>query len=63
MKKFWELFKESIIIQGSIALIITSTICYLYVNGRPVPSELMNVLLLILGVYFGAKTTGGRFQK
>lgn len=54
-KLFVELLRESVLVQGSIALIIIGTICYLYVTGQAVPNELLNILSLILGFYFGGK--------
>ena len=56
MSTFWRLFKESYIIQGTVTLIVVSTIVYLYIVGRPVPTELVNIAMLILGFYFGGKS-------
>jgi hypothetical protein len=56
MEKFWELFKESYIIQGTVTLIFTLAIIYLVVAQRVVPDYLVNFVALILGFYFGSKT-------
>lgn len=50
-----QLVKESTLVQGAIALIVTITICVMFLTNRVVPSELYNVLILILGFYFGTK--------
>ena len=33
MKGFWELFRESVIIQAAIALVLLVTIAYMYATG------------------------------
>lgn len=55
MERFWELLKESVIIQGLITLALISTTCYLVAAGKPVPSELWAANGLVLGYFFGAK--------
>jgi uncharacterized membrane protein YfcA len=55
MDKFWELFAESLIIQGVLALMFSVVICYMYVSGMEVPQELVALISLILGYFFGAK--------
>ena len=54
--KFWELFKESYIIQGAVTLIFCSTIVALVLMNRYVPDYLINFVAIILGFYFGSKT-------
>jgi hypothetical protein len=54
-EQFWELFKESIIIQSLVTLIILVTICVMYIMGREVSQELWGAFILILGYWFGAK--------
>ncbi len=56
MNTFYLLMKQSVIVQALITLIIVSTISYLYIAGRPVPNDLINIVVLILGFYFGSKT-------
>jgi hypothetical protein len=55
MDKFWELFAESLIIQGVLALMFASVVCVMYANGMEVPAELVSLVSLILGYFFGAK--------
>lgn len=57
MSKFWDLVKESTIVQGSITLAVVLTTCYLWVTGKPVPQELWTADGVILGFFFGAKGT------
>ena len=56
MNKFWELLKESVIIQSVIALVLVSTICIIFLKSGEVPKELMSLVYLVVGFYFGAKT-------
>jgi len=56
MSKFWELLRESVILQALIALILVGVICYLYIVGKEVPEPLTQALFVILGFYFGAKS-------
>ncbi len=55
MSKFWELFRSSVVLQFSLALIVTITVCVLYLMGRDVPLELVGAWMLILGFVFGQK--------
>ncbi|GAI83616.1 unnamed protein product [marine sediment metagenome] len=55
MTKFWELFKTSVVLQFSLAAIVTLTVCALYLMGRAVPLELVGAWMLILGFVFGQK--------
>jgi FtsH-binding integral membrane protein len=55
MDKFWELFAQSLILQGLLALMFSGVICYLYLTCQPVPQELVALVSLILGYFFGAK--------
>jgi hypothetical protein len=54
--KFWSLVKESVIVQGIMTLMLVGTICYLCVAGREVPILLTNLVLIVVGFYFGAKS-------
>jgi hypothetical protein len=53
---FNDLFRESIITQSVVTTLITLTVCYMYISGQKVPTELVNVLMLVLGFYFGGKS-------
>jgi len=55
-KPFWELFRESIIVQSLVTLGMVTTICVMYLMERPVPQELWAAAMLILGFWFGSKT-------
>ena len=56
MQDFWSLFKESVIIQAVVALVLLTTICYMYATKQEVPGELINFFAVVLGFYFGSKT-------
>jgi hypothetical protein len=56
MKTFWDLFAESVIIQGILALFTVGAIIVLLFMGREVPKELWALSGIIIGFYFGAKT-------
>jgi len=55
VSQFWELFKQSIIIQGFLTVAFTSATLYLWVLGEVVPPELLHAMWLILGFWFGTK--------
>lgn len=55
MKTFWDLLKQSVLVQALIALGTLSVILYLYATNQEVPETLVNIFLLILGYYFGSK--------
>jgi len=57
MSKFWELFEQSVIIQGILALAFSGAIIFMYCTGKEVPQELVALVSLILGYFFGAKTS------
>jgi len=55
MDQFWQLLKDSVIIQGTVTVILVGTTCYLYATGAPVPESLLAMDGLALGFFFGAK--------
>jgi len=57
MDKFWSLLEQSVIVQGLLALGFGGTVCGMYVTGKAVPQELITLMALILGYFFGAKNT------
>lgn len=66
MDKFWQLVKSSVIIQGSVTLLLVGTTCYLYITGQEVPQSLLSINGLVLGFFFGAKveqTVARRIKK
>lgn len=52
---FAELLEKSVIFQGILVLGLTAAACYLWVTGRTVPDALNNLLLVIVGFFFGSK--------
>lgn len=56
MQKFWELLERSTILQAVLTLLCAGTVCYMYLTGQEVPDSLVNIVMLIVGYYFGAKT-------
>jgi len=53
---FWTLFKENVIIQAVLALMFGATVCYMYIAQLPVAMELVAILSIIIGYFFGSKT-------
>lgn len=50
--KVWSKFKSSDLIQGILAVMLCSTICYCVVVEREIPLALFGAFTLILGFYF-----------
>jgi hypothetical protein len=55
MDKFWELLQSSVIVSGTIALALVTTVCYLAIAGRPVPDAISAALMAVIGFFFGAR--------
>lgn len=55
MHQFWELLKQSVIIQGLITVMLIGTICYLALSGKIIPQFIEDITALVIGFYFGAK--------
>jgi len=55
MKKFWELFEQSIITQSLITVAVVLSWLYMVMRGMVVPETLTNILTLVIGFYFGSK--------
>ena len=55
MSKFWELFAESVIVQAFLSVLFAGTLCYMYIVQIPVPQELVALLGIIIGFFFGGK--------
>lgn len=55
MQSFWVLIKESVIVQGTITMILLCAVVYMFVTGKDVPGELYSLLTLVFGFYFGSK--------
>ena len=56
MDKFWELLAESVIVQGTVTLMLVGGCIYLAVTGQEIPELLGSATMLALGFYFGTKT-------
>lgn len=56
MSKFWDLVRESVITQGIITIILTTTVCYLAGTGQPVPDLIAYGFMSALSFFLGAKT-------
>jgi hypothetical protein len=52
-----QLLRESTLIQGSVALTFTLVIAYMTVRGMAVPSDVWSIYTLVLGYYFGSKSS------
>lgn len=57
MSRFWDLVRDSTIVQGTITLAVVGVTCYLWATGQPVPDQLWTADGIILGFFFGAKAT------
>jgi hypothetical protein len=57
------LIRESVIIQGLITLIVICTVMYMYVRQLYIPQDLINLLNLIVGFWFGSKITGAVMRR
>ena len=55
MHEFWDLFRESIILQGLLTVGIWAAIIVIIVQGREPPDVLVNVGYTIIGFWFGTK--------
>ena len=55
MDKLYSLIERSVLFQGVLVLGMTSAACYLWLTGRNVPDALVNILLVIVGFFFGSK--------
>jgi len=56
MDKFWDLLRESVIVQSTVTLALVITLCVMFSTGRPVPDLLAQITLLVIGFWFGSKT-------
>ena len=56
MGKFWDLVRESVIVQSLITLILVITLCYMFATSQPIPTLLADATLLVLGFWFGSKS-------
>lgn len=57
--KMIELFRSSVLIQGTMALAGFGAIVYLAIVGRPIPEILAALVGSMIGFYFGTKKMQG----
>jgi len=55
---FWALVEKGVIVQRVIALALTGVCCYLWVTGKPIPTDLKAVYMIIIGFFFSTEITG-----
>jgi len=53
--KFYDLLRESVLVQALVTFLFGSVICYLAVTGKPIPEMLTTAFMVIIGFYFGQK--------
>lgn len=56
MDKFWELFQESVIIQGLLTFLLAVTVCLMAIRGQAIPDWLIGFVSIVLGFWFGSKS-------
>ena len=52
---FWQLFKESVILQAILTLGIWGAVIYLALADRAIPDVMLGAANLVMGFYFGSK--------
>lgn len=57
MATFWELFKESVVIRGTLAVMYSAVVLWMYASGRTVPDTLVAMLGVVLAWFSNAVTT------
>ncbi len=55
LESFGDMFRRSIITQSIITVILIGTVCYMYISKIPVPNDLISIVMLVIGFYFGGK--------
>jgi len=53
---FWELLRESVLVQGFVTVCFVVAFIVLACLGRPIPDLFSNVLLMVIGYWFGTYT-------
>ena len=56
MTEMWRLLRESVLVQSTVTLILVCAVVFCVLSNRAVPDELWNLLLLIIGFWFGSKS-------
>ena len=55
MSTFWDLLESSVIVSGFIALGCVGAVIYLSCIQQPIPDVLVNVVMIVVGFFFGGK--------
>jgi len=55
MSKFWDLVRESVIVQALVTLALTITVCVLACLDRDIPTWFIAGYGTVLGFWFGSK--------
>lgn len=55
MQRFWELFEQSIITQALITIVLVFTVCFMWLSGRAIPADLMQLTIWVIGFWMGSK--------
>lgn len=53
---FYSLLRESVLVQATVTLILIGVMAYMYIDGREVPSDFINITMLVVGFWFGSKS-------
>ena len=53
---FWTLLRESVIMQGSLTLMLAGSLCYMYITGQDVPSDLAQLTFAVVAFWMGSKS-------
>ena len=53
---FYSLLRESVLVQATVTLILIGVMGYMYIAGRPVPNDFVNIAMLVVGFWFGSKS-------
>ena len=56
LKGVGQLLEQNVLIRGLIASLLIGSICYMYIIGMSVPTELINITYIVIGFYFGGVT-------
>jgi len=56
MQELWRLLRESVLVQSVVTLILVCSVVWCVLTNRDVPDELWNLLLLVVGFWFGSKS-------
>ena len=53
---FYSLLRESVLVQATVTLILIGVMGYMYIAGREVPNDFVNIAMLVVGFWFGSKS-------